>query len=167
MGVPAEGGAQPAGPALAAVRTAQQPRKELHPILVKGQLRRFQTPPVADAQGKVATEGLMFQASWDNVDLTPPPARWDTRAGMLQGFPSTGSREQWGCHLLLVMHAHIVNRNTNMHAGEQRRRAHGVQGPALRRWLCQHSPPRPWTLSRSPSPCRARSACRASSLART
>ena len=73
MGVPPRGPAQPAAePAPAAVRAAQRPRKELRPILLKGQLRRFRTPPVAHAPGGDAAAGLTFQASWDNVDLTPP-----------------------------------------------------------------------------------------------
>ena len=52
-------------------------KKELHPILVKGQLRRFGTPPVGGGGGGDGAAGpplVAFQAqnSWEHIDLTPP-----------------------------------------------------------------------------------------------
>lgn len=49
-------------------------KKDLHPILVKGQLRRYGTP-ILDSSGAGGTEGSLpfqAQASWEHIDLTPP-----------------------------------------------------------------------------------------------
>jgi hypothetical protein len=63
-----------AGQASAAGGT--KPKQVLHPILIKGQLRRFGTPPEGGLEKEGGAEQLTFQASWDHIDLTPPAARW-------------------------------------------------------------------------------------------